>query len=105
MGTFHNILVTAIVMMKTTMLNVDLMEAIAAKKMHLTFGTNIVMTVNVWILQLVYVVLQTGLKMHSVMMTTTMLDVVLMVETVVESLSTPTTAPNVYVSNNHLLYI
>merc|ERR1711874_500874 len=45
--TFHTILVTAIVTMKTTMLTVDLMEVIAAKKMHLTFGTNIVMNVNV----------------------------------------------------------
>merc|ERR1712088_317628 len=44
----HNGLVTTIVMMETTMLDVDLMEVIAAKKIHRLDGTTIVLIVFVW---------------------------------------------------------
>merc|ERR1712223_186418 len=99
---FHTGLVTTFVMMKTTILNVDLMEVIAAKKIQLKDGTTIVLNVYVWISQrllkpLEYVVLHNGSVMTTAMTRTTMLDVVLMVETVVETMSTPPTALNVHV--------
>merc|ERR1719219_2682108 len=107
---FHTGLVTTFVMMKTTILNVDLMEVIAAKKIQLKDGTTIVLNVYVWISQRLlkplkgYVVLHIGSLMTTAMTKTTMLDVVLMVETVVETMSTPPTAPNVHVLNNYKLY-
>merc|ERR1719219_1556920 len=87
---FHTGLVTTFVMMKTTILNVDLMEVIAAKKIQLKDGTTIVLNVYVWISQrllkpLEYVVLHNGSVTTTAMTKTTMLDVVLMVETVVET--------------------
>merc|ERR1712228_759733 len=62
---FHNGLVTTIVMMETTILNVDLMEVIVAKKMQRSVGTTIVLNAPVWSSQrllkpLKYVVLHNG---------------------------------------------
>merc|ERR1719292_21991 len=97
----HNGLVTTIVMMKTTILNVDLMEVIAAKKILMTVGTiiaNFVIALK-WKQQLnhpwVNVLFHTGLVTTIVMMKTTLLNVDLMVETVVEMMSTLPTASNV----------
>merc|ERR1711981_1296383 len=107
---FHTGLVTTFVMMKTTILNVDLMEVIAAKKIQLKDGTTIVLNVYAWISQrllkpLENVVFHNGLVITTAMTTTTMLGVVLMAETVVETMSTPPTAPNVHVLNDYILYI
>merc|ERR1711997_1046754 len=103
-------LVTTIVMMETTILNVDLMEVIVAKKIQQLVGTTIVLNVPVWSSQrllkpLKNVVLHNGSMMTTAMTTTTMRGVVLMAETVVETMSTPPTAPNVHVLNNYILYI
>merc|ERR1719510_220619 len=85
----HNGLVTTIVMMETTMLNVDLMEVIAAKKIHHSDGTTIVLIVSVWTSQRqlkpqmdLIVRFHIILVTTFVMMKTTMLNVDLMVETV-----------------------
>merc|ERR1712228_871432 len=81
---------TIIVMMKTTPLDVDLMEVIVAKNHPLMDGTTIVQTVNVLNCQQLLkpqeqiVLLLIGLVMLIVMMKTTMLNVALMVEIVVE---------------------
>merc|ERR1719242_143474 len=98
-------LVTTIVMMETTILDVDLMEVIAAKKIHRLDGTTIVLIVSVWTSQQLlktqaFVALHNGSVITTAMTTTTMLGVVLMAETVVETMSTLPTAPNVHVLNN-----
>merc|ERR1712173_405132 len=95
--------------METTILDVDLMEVIAAKKIHRLDGTTIVLIVSVWTSQQLlkaqaFVALHNGSVMTTAMMTTTMLGVVSMVEIVVETMSTLPTAPNVHVLNNCILY-
>merc|ERR1712228_512700 len=96
---------TIIVMMKTTPLDVDLMEVIVAKNHPLMDGTTIVQTVNVLNCQQLLkpqeqiVLLLIGLVIIIVMMKTTMLNVALMVEIVV-GMSIHNIALLVNVSNN-----
>merc|ERR1719510_2570069 len=106
---FHTGLVTTFVMMKTTILNVDLMEVIAAKKIQLKDGTTIVLNVYAWISQrllkpLENVVFHNGLVITTAMTTTTMLNVVFHNGLVITTAMTPPTAPNVHVLNNYKLY-
>merc|ERR1712080_524347 len=91
---FHTGLVTTIVMMKTTLLNVDLMVETVVETMS-TLPTAPIVRLHI------------GLETTIVMMKTTMLIVVLMVETVVETMSTLPIALHVIVlkSNNYILYI
>merc|ERR1712083_1068494 len=105
---------TIIVMMKTTLLDVDLMEEIVAKNHLLMDGTTIAQTVNVLNFQQLLkpqeqiVLLLIGLVILIVMMKTTMLNVALMVEIVV-GMSIHNIALLVNVSNNscqkHLITI
>merc|ERR1712083_112613 len=96
---------TIIVMMKITMLNVDLMEEIVAKNHQLMDGTTIAQTVNVLNFQQLLkpqeqiVLLLIGLVIIIVTMKTTMLNVALMVEIVV-GMSIHNIALLVNVSNN-----
>merc|ERR1712228_359338 len=101
-----NGLETIIVMMKITMLNVDLMEEIVAKNHLLMDGTTIAQTVNVLNFQQQLkplmdqiALLLIGLVIIIVMMKTTMPNVALMVEIVVE-MSIHNIALLVNVSNN-----
>merc|ERR1719369_1437141 len=97
---FHTGLVTTIVMMKTTLLNVDLMVVIAVEMMSMTSTANFVNVLK-WKQQpnhpWVNVLFHTGLATTIVMMKTTPLNVDLMVETAVETMSILPTAPNVNV--------
>merc|ERR1719369_1941070 len=106
---FHTGLVTTIVMMKTTPLNVDLMVETAVETMS-TLPT--APNVNVLISQRQLkpqmdpiVRVHIGLVTAIVMMKTTTLIAVLMVETVVEMMLTLPTALNVHVLNNYIIYI
>merc|ERR1711997_869563 len=110
-----NGLETIIVMMKITMLNVDLMEEIVAKNHQLMDGTTIAQTVNVLNFQQQLkplmdqiALLLIGLVIIIVMMKTTMPNVALMVKIVVE-MSIHNIALLVNVSNNscqkHLITI
>merc|ERR1719474_483475 len=100
---FHNGLRTTSVMMKTTLLNVDLMvETVVVTMSTLPTAPN----VNVLISQRQLkpqmdpiVRFHIGLVTTFVMMKTTTLNVDLMVETVVETMSTLPTALNVIVLN------
>merc|ERR1712156_976701 len=101
-----NGLETIIVMMKITMLNADLMVEIVAKNHQLMDGTTIAQTVNVLNFQQQLkplmdqiALLLIGLVTIIVMMKTTMLNVALMVEIVVE-MSIHNIALLVNVSNN-----
>merc|ERR1719150_3464431 len=105
---FHNGLVTAIAMMKTTLLTVDLMVEIVVETMS-TLPTaphvNVLNSQRQPKPQIFPIVsFHIGLVTAIVMMKTTTLLVVLMVETVVETMSTPPTAPNVHVLNKYKLY-
>merc|ERR1719219_2890412 len=97
---FHIGLVTTFVMMKTTMLNVDLMVETVVETLS-TLATapnvNVLMTSQQLLKTQAFVVLHNGSVITTAMMTTTMQGVVLMVETVAETMSTLPTAPNVHV--------
>merc|ERR1719221_479371 len=93
-----NGLVTAIVMIKTTILNVNLMEVIVVKMMLKRAGINIVTIVNVLKcqkqLKLLLNVLINGLVTTIVMIKTIILNAAMMVVIVVEMMLTPLTALN-----------
>merc|ERR1719219_552628 len=103
---FHIGLMTTFVMMKTTLLNVDLMvETVVETMSTLPTAPNVNVLISQRLLKpLKCVVLHNGSVMTTAMTTTTMLDVVSMVETVVETMSIPPTALHVHVLNNYKLY-
>merc|ERR1719369_1380345 len=92
---FHTGLVTTIVMMKTTLLNVDLMVVIVVEMMSMNSTANFVSALK-WKQQPNYpwmnVLFHTGLVKTIVMMKTTLLNVDLMVVIAVEMMSMNSTA-------------
>ena len=81
---------TIFVMMKTTMKNVAMMVETVVETMLTCYGTSTVLYVNVWIQMVnhlqMHVEALTGLETIFVMMKTTMKNVAMMVETVVETM-------------------